>query len=71
MSLYLVNIRNIEKTTKPFAINIIIHPKYLDNDACKSKKNDSDISLFNETIVVIIESNIIDKKNLDWLMFFI
>ena len=52
-------------TTKPLASIIIIHPKYIDNDACKSRKNDSEISLFNETIVVIMEISIIDRKNLD------
>ena len=50
-------------TTKPLASIIIIQPKYIDNDACKSRKNDSEISLFNETIDVIMEISIIDRKN--------
>ena len=70
MSLYLVKIRNIEKIRNPFAIIIIIHPRYLDKNVWSSKKNDSEIEEFNETTVVTIDISNIDKINLGKLILF-
>ena len=49
-------------TTNPFARTIIIQPKYLERTACKSRKNDSDMSEFNETTAVINEINNIEME---------
>ena len=57
--------------TNPFAINIIIHPKYLDKKACKSRKNNSEISELRETIAVINDKSNIEIKNLGLLKLFI
>ena len=57
--------------TKPFAINIIIHPRYFDKKACKSRKNDSEMSEFRETIAVINDKRKIEIKNLGLLKLFI
>jgi len=70
MSLYLVKIRNIENRRNPFAIIIIIHPRYLDKNVWSSKKNDSEIEEFNETTVVTIDISNIDKINLGKLILF-
>ena len=58
-------------TTNPFASKIIIQPKYLERTPCKSRKNDSDMSEFNETTAVINEINNIEKINLGLLKLFI
>ena len=34
--------------TNPFAINIIIHPRYFDRKVCKLRKNDSEIAELRE-----------------------
>jgi len=57
--------------TNPFAINIIIHPKYLDKNACKSRKNDSEMSELRETIAVISDKSNIEIRNLGLLKLFI
>ncbi len=45
--------------TNPFAINIIIQPRYFDKNACKSRKNDCEMSELRDTIAVIN-----DKSNI-------
>ena len=57
--------------TKPFAINIIIHPKYFDKKVCKSRKNNSEMSELRETIAVINDKSNIEIKNLGLLKLFI
>jgi len=57
--------------TNPFAINIIIHPKYFDKKACKLRKNDSEISELRETIAVINDKRNIEIRNLGLLKLFI
>ena len=57
--------------TNPFARTIIIQPKYFERTACKSRKNDSDISEFKETTAVIIDINKTEIINLDLLKLFI
>ena len=57
--------------TNPFAINIIIHPRYFDKKACKLRKNDSEMSEFRETIAVINDKRKIEIKNLGLLKLFI
>ena len=49
---------------------MIIHPRYLDKNVCKSRKNDWDISEFRETIAVIINKRSIEIKNLGLLKLF-
>ena len=56
--------------TKPFAINIIIHPRYFDKKACKSRKNNSEMSELRETIAVINDKSKIEIKNLGLLKLF-
>ena len=57
--------------TNPFARTMIIQPKYLERTACKSLKNDSEMSEFRETIAVIIDINNKEKINLGLLKLFI
>ena len=57
--------------TNPFAIKIIIHPRYLDKKACKSRKNDSEMSELRETIAVINVKRDIEIRNLGLLKLFI
>ena len=57
--------------TNPFARTMIIQPKYLERTACKSRKNDSEMSEFKETMAVIIDINNIEKINLGLLKLFI
>ena len=57
--------------TNPFAINIIIHPRYFDKKACKLRKNDSEIAELSDTIVVINDKRKIEIKNLGLLKLFI
>ena len=57
--------------TNPFARTMIIQPKYADRTACKSRKNDSEMSEFKETIAVIIDINNKEKINLGLLKLFI
>ena len=57
--------------TNPFAINIIIHPKYFDKKACKLRKNDSEISELRETTAVINDKRNIEIRNLGLLKLFI
>ena len=57
--------------TNPFARTMIIQPKYLERTACKSRKNDSDMSEFKETTAVIIDINKIEKINRGLLKLFI
>ncbi len=57
--------------TNPFARTMIIQPKYLERTACKSLKNDSEMSEFKETIAVIIDINNKEKINLGLLKLFI
>ena len=71
MSLYFVKIRKKAKITNPLAIKIIIQPRYFDKKACKSRKNDSDISEFNDTTAVINDKSIIEIRNLGLLKLFI
>ena len=57
--------------TNPFARTMIIQPRYLERTACKSRKNDSEMSEFKETMAVIIDINNIEKINLGLLKLFI
>ena len=57
--------------TNPFARTIIIQPRYLERTACKSRKNDSEMSEFKETTVVIIDINKKEKINRGLLKLFI
>ena len=57
--------------TNPFAINIIIHPRYFDKKACKSRKNDSEMSELIDTIAVINDKSNIEVRNLGLLKLFI
>ena len=57
--------------TNPLARTMIIQPKYLERTACKSLKNDSEMSEFKETMAVIIDINNIEKINLGLLKLFI
>ena len=57
--------------TNPFAINIIIHPRYFDKKPCKSRKNNSEMSELRETIAVINDKSNIEIKNLGLLKLFI
>ena len=57
--------------TNPFARTIIIQPRYLERTACKSRKNDSEMSEFKETTAVIIDINKIEKINRGLLKLFI
>ena len=57
--------------TNPFARTMIIQPKYLERTACKSRKNDSEMSEFKETTAVIIDINKIEKINRGLLKLFI
>jgi hypothetical protein len=70
MCLYLVNSKNIENITNPFAKIIIIHPKYFDKKVCKSRKKSSETSEFNETIAVITDINSTEIINLGLLILF-
>ena len=49
---------------------MIIQPKYLDKNVCKSRKNDSEISEFSETTAVISDIKKTDIRNLGLLMLF-
>ena len=70
MSLYLVNIKNIENITNPLAKTIIIQPRYLDKKVCKSRKNVSEMSEFKETTAVMADIKKTDIRNLGLLMLF-
>ena len=50
---------------------MIIQPRYLDKDDWRLRKNDSEISEFKETIVVITTIRSMDNKNLGLLKLFI
>ena len=69
--LYFVKTRHIANIKKPLANIIIIQPRYLDKDDCRLRKNDSEISEFKETIVVITAIRSMDNKNLGLLKLFI
>tara|TARA_B100000925_G_scaffold136447_1_gene102034 strand:+ start:1073 stop:1282 length:210 start_codon:yes stop_codon:yes gene_type:complete len=61
----------IEKIRNPLAKRIIIQPRYLDKNVCKSKKNPSDTDEFSETTTVIAIIKNTEVKNLDLLILFI
>ena len=50
---------------------MIIQPRYLDKDDWRLRKNDSEMSEFNETIGVITAIRSMDNKNLGLLKLFI
>ena len=50
---------------------MIIQPRYLDKDDWRLRKNDSEMSEFKETIVVITTIRSMDNKNLGLLKLFI
>ena len=57
--------------TNPFAINIIIQPRYFDKNACKSRKNDCEMPELRDTIAVINDKSNIEVINLGLLKLFI